>query len=331
MMLQSGLPISQSLRLLTSEQKYTAKSGPLITVAHFVESGIPLSRALELGGYNLKVFAVNLISVGETSGTLPENLQYIAAELKQRHGLRKQIIHAMIYPAIIIMATLAISVFLVVVIFPKILPIFASLQGILPWSTRTVLVISHVLGAYGLVIVVLGIVVILFVVWLQNFPGVARCSARIILHVPVIGRLTQSYQLATSCRTLGLLLHSDVRIIEALSIVTRSTEQKTYQVAWAQVTDRVETGQLLSVELGRYPALFPPLLLQMISVGESTGNLSHTLRYLGDLYEGDVNDITKNLTALLEPILMLVMGLVVGFIAISIITPIYGITEQLHR
>ncbi len=330
MLLRSGMPISTSLHLLVGEGMVAAKLSRLRQVVVLVESGVPLSRAFEQADYRLSTFARNLIRIGETSGTLPENLDYIATELKVKYELRKQIIQALIYPAIIITATIAISVFLVVVIFPKIIPVFESVQATLPWSTRALLVISYVLSHYGFLILG-GVVLCIPTLWcVRQFVVIEKALSVLILKVPIIGRLICSYQVAMSCRTLGILLSTDVRIVEALTIVTDSTEQLVYQDAWRAISTRVHTGQRLSNELRVYPQLFPAIVVQMIQAGETTGNLSFTLRYLADMYESDVRDITKNLTTLLEPILMLVMGLVVGFIAVSIITPIYSITQHLH-
>jgi type IV pilus assembly protein PilC len=127
-----------------------------------------------------------------------------------------------------------------------------------------------------------------------------------------------------------LLLQSEVRITAALEITARSTHNLTYQAALETTLAMIKTGQPLSMTLTLYPKLFPVLFIVMIRAGETTGNLGNTLTYLSDLYEADIRDFTKNLTTVLEPLLMLLMGLCVGFVAISIITPIYGITQNLH-
>jgi type IV pilus assembly protein PilC len=151
----------------------------------------------------------------------------------------------------------------------------------------------------------------------------------LLLRTPVFGRLSQYYNIATTCRTLSVLLKSDVRFVLALDITAHSLRNQMYKQVLMVVSERVVQGKRLSVGLADYPRLFPPLLVQMLSVGEATGNLSNTLMYMSDMYESDIRDWTKNLTSILEPVLMLTMGLLVGFIAISIITPIYAITQNL--
>lgn len=330
MLLQSGLPIGTSLRLLVEGHTVNGTQTRLAHVVTLVESGVPLSHALERGRYPVSTFTRNVIRIGETLGTLPETLNYVAIELKAKHELRKQIIQALIYPAVIILATIAISVFLIVVIFPKIIPIFQSVHTTLPWSTRTLMALSYGLSHYGFIVCGGLVVGLLLLMWSQRFMPVRQFIASVTLRLPVVGRLVLSYQVALGCRTLGVLLASEVRIVEALLTVMESIEHPMYRVAWLRIAEHVQTGQRLSTALRMYPKLFPAVVIQMIQAGETTGNLSESLQYLAVMYEEDVRDITKNLTTLLEPILMLVMGLVVGFIAVSIITPIYGITEHLH-
>jgi type II secretory pathway component PulF len=152
---------------------------------------------------------------------------------------------------------------------------------------------------------------------------------QILLRLPLFGKLSQYYNLSNIARTLGLLLKSDVRIVESFSIVAHGTKNLVYREALLATALEISKGQKVSLRLSDKPRLFPPIFSQMLAVGEATGNLSGSLMYVSEMYEEEINDLTKNLTTMLEPILMVVMGIVVGFIAISIITPIYGITQQL--
>jgi len=330
MMLQSGMPIAYCLRLVAVE-----KSGSRVSVLSSlllaeVESGRALSTALMDTAQINSPIVVSLVRIGEASGTLPESLEYIARELKAGQEVRRQIISALVYPAIIVLATLGLAVFLITYIFPKITPIFIGLNAQLPVSTKLLLGLSQFLTLYGWYVIV---VAILFtIVWsvIIKQPQVRLWLDLILLRLPLTGRFVQYYNVVTMCRTLGLLLSSDVRIIEALSIVAACAPHKIYTKTLTDVAAGVATGQLLSGQLSRYPKLFSALVIQMTEAGEKTGNLPGTLTFLSDMYEADIRDLTKNLTTILEPVLMLTMGLIVGFIAISIITPIYGITENLH-
>jgi type IV pilus assembly protein PilC len=331
MLLEAGLPIDESLHILANERSLKQTENSIHKVAAAVGSGTSLSRALAESKYPLNNLSKQIISLGETSGTLIDSLQYVAQLQKERAELRKQVFQAMIYPAIIILATIGISLFLIVGIFPKILPIFLSVNTTLPLSTQVLIFLSDSLKHHWYLM--LGVVVLIIVAstFLLQITKVRLGFSRCLLVTPIVGGMVRAYQLTISCRTLGLLLTNNVRIVTALTVVAESASDLLYAQAWRSVVAEVESGQSLSYALRQFPRLFPHLMVQMIEVGERTGNLSHTLLYLAEQSESDVRDGTKNLTTLLEPILMLGMGLVVGFIAISIIAPIYGITEHLHE
>ena len=220
---------------------------------------------------------------------------------------------------------------LIVYIFPKIMPIFLSLKAELPWSTRALIWLSHTMTVYGVWIILGLIALAIGFSFAMRSPQFHYRSDLVLLRIPVFGRLSQFYNLSNACRTLSLLLKSDVRFVAALAIAADSLKNQAYKRALEHVGEGVLRGQRMSVQLKEFPQLFPPLLMQMLSVGESTGNLSDTLMYMSEMYESEIRDWTKNLTSVLEPVLMLTMGLLVGFIAISIITPIYGITQSLHK
>ncbi len=330
MILRAGMPIMEGLHMLGSETRSASASYIFKSLVIGVSNGQPLSSGLEKFENIFGEFCVNIVKVGETSGTLHENLDYLAEELKKKQALRRKVVGALIYPAIIIVATVGITIMLTVYIFPKIIPIFQGVKATLPLSTRTLIVISNFLSDFGLwlfgALALLGIA----------FFFLMRLSSRfhlwmdiILLHIPFLGKLSQDYNLANSTRTLGLLLKSDIGIIRSMELVAASTRNRAYRRALFEAAKHITWGQKISQQLQASPHLFPPLMTQMVLVGESTGNLSSSLMFLSDMYEEEINDLTKNLTTMLEPILMIMMGLIVGFIAVSIITPIYSITQNL--
>lgn len=331
MVLRSGMPILQGLRMLEEEAHSRSVSKIAGSLADDVTNGLTLANALKKFESTVGEFFINIVRVGEASGTLPENLDYIAQELKKKNDLRRQVIGALVYPIIIVLATMGITTMLIVYIFPKILPIFLSLKADLPFSTRALIAVSNFLTVYGLWIlggIILGGIVYLLLLRIRAFHLLAD---RILLRIPIFGELSRFYNLANTCRTLSLLLKSDVRIVLAIDIAADSMKNVAYQDALRAIGENVLSGQRISTQLKKHKALFPPMLTQMMSVGETTGNLSDTLMYLSEMYETEIGDWTKNLTSVLEPVLMLTMGFLVGFIAISVITPIYGITQNLNR
>lgn len=329
MILRSGMPIMQGLHML-GHQKQTGSAAYIYgELIEHVENGQPLSSGLEKFSNIFGEFTINIVRVGENSGTLHENLDYLAEELKKKTALRKKVLGALVYPAVIVCATVGISLVLTVYIFPKITPIFQSFKTQLPLTTRMLIAVSNFLihdGGWlflGLVAVSIGYY------FLLRIPRFHLIVDSILLRLPLFGKLSQYYNLANTARTLGLLLKSDMGVVNAFAIVTKSSRNLSYRIALAGITRDIMKGQKISEQLMKEPRLFPPLFSQMIMVGEQTGNLSGSLMYLSDMYEEEISDLTKNMTTLIEPVLMVVMGVIVGFIAISIITPIYGITSQL--
>ena len=299
---------------------------------HIIEGvcrGQALSTALAPFASIFGVFAIHMIRVGEASGTLHHNLSYLAEELKKKDALRKKVLGALVYPAVIVCATIGISTSLTVFIFPKIIPIFQSFKHQLPITTRMLIALSSFLIKDGVWLFLFLIVASIGLYLLLQKPPIKRVAHRLILHLPLFGILSRYYNLATIARTMSLLLKGDVPIVQALSVVRDSTHHTIYRECLRDIATAVVRGKRLSSEMGAYPTLFPSLATQMIAVGEDTGDLAGALMYISDMYEEEINDLTRNLTTLLEPVLMIVMGLIVGFIAISIITPIYGITQDL--
>lgn len=331
MMLRSGMPIVQALEMLDGEAHTVILKRITKSLVTDITSGLTLSFALQKYSKSFGVFCINMVKVGEASGTLPQNLEYITAELKKKHELRKQIVGALLYPLIIVVATLGITFFLILYIFPKILPIFTSLHIVLPLSTRILIGLSEFLKLYWYFL--FGIVALCIVTYphLRKNERFRYASDWMLLRIPIFGRLQLYYNLANVLRTLGVLLQHEVRIVEALTITAESSDNLVYREVLKDAKTGVIQGQLLSSQLQNHLELFPPLCIQMIKAGELTGNLGVSLEYISEMYEADMRDATKNLTTILEPILMLTMGLCVGFIAVSIITPIYGITQNLHQ
>jgi type IV pilus assembly protein PilC len=330
MILRAGMPIMRGLEMLGSEVRSSSAAYIFQTLTTGVSNGQPLSSGLAKFERIFGQFCINIVKVGETSGTLHENLDYLAEELKKKQALRTKVVGALIYPAVIVIATVAITVMLTVFIFPKIVPIFQSVKATLPLSTRLLMQLSHFFSEWGfwllggLVVSIIGFIVLMrvsrrFHLWMDI----------LLLRMPIFGTLSQNYNLANSTRTLGLLLKSDVRVVQSIELVAASTHNLVYQRALYAVAEQVVHGRRISEEMKTTPRLFPSLMTQMMLVGESTGNLSSSLLFLSDMYEEEISELTKRLTTMLEPILMIVMGLVVGFIAVSIIMPIYSITQNL--
>lgn len=328
-LLKAGVPILEAITMMQEQSTSRSWTFALRDLAEGVAHGQFLHRRLELYRKYFGDFAINIIRVGEISGNLHQNLLYLADSLKKKRELQKKVIGALIYPFIVVIATFGITIMLIVYIFPKILPILQSVKGNLPISTRLLIWLSHLLSTHGYLLLLGLVVVVVGSIVLMKIERVARIVDTVLLKLPLIGNLFLAYQMANFCRTLSMLLKSNIAISEAAIITARTATNKAYQKALLNLSEHIVKGEKISDYFKNNTSLFPPMLRQMVSVGESTGNLSDTLLFLAEVYESEVDELTKNLSNSIEPVLMVVMGVLVGFIAISIITPIYSLTQSL--
>lgn len=329
-LLKAGVPILQSLAMVQEQTRSGLQKKIIDSLVESVKNG----KALHIGLLSFRKifgdFVINVVRIGEETGRLPQNLEYLAEELKKRRLLKRKIVSAFVYPAFIAFVTLIVTVFLIVFIFPKILPILSSLNVPLPFTTRALIWLSHFLGSYWFYVILAVIFLIIITSLLLRIKKVSLFINRIIPSVPVIGKLLQYYQIANVCRTLGVLLQSGVALIESLKITAETTPNPVYRQALERLEADVLTGKKISTQFRNFPRYFPVLIPQMLTIGEATGKLSESFFYLAEFYETELDEMTKNLSNVLEPILMIFMGVIVGTVVISIITPIYGITQHLN-
>lgn len=329
-LLRAGIPIFTSLNILKKQSKSKSMHKIMAHVIKGVENGQYLSATL---GKFKKVFGeltINIIAIGEVSGSLSNNLDYLALTLKKKQTLRRKVVSASVYPIFVIIATIAITIMLAVFVFPKILPVFKSMNYQLPWTTRFLIFINSSITNYGFLIAATIIIFIVAILLLLRIKKVHRRYDRILLSSPLISKLIQSYNVTNICRTIGLLLNSGTGVVRSFQITSNSTVNLLYKDELNRIADEIARGSVISVQMERNPKLFPSMMSQMVAVGESTGKLSDTFLYLAETHEEEMDELTKNLGTAVEPLLLIFMGILVGFIAISIITPIYGITQHLN-
>ncbi|MEK7140656.1 MAG: type II secretion system F family protein, partial [Patescibacteria group bacterium] len=322
-LIKAGVPMLESVQVIKRQAKSKSEINVFEKIVSDLANGQTLAGSLARFKGVFGNFAINIIKAGESSGTLTANLNYLADELKKKEMLRNKILSAMLYPLIITVATFGITGLLIVYIFPKILPIFQSLNAKLPLSTRIIIFLSDIIRNYGIYILI-GLIVLSIAFFLSRkyFPRFRFFVDGLILRLPFMGAVVKNYNLTNTTRTFGLLLQSGITLSEALLITADTTENMQYKKAFHDVSRGVMKGKNVSELISLYPALFPDMLEHMVAVGEKSGSLSSTLVYLSEFYENEFDDLTKNLSSAIEPVLMVIMGILVGFVAISVITPI---------
>lgn len=329
-LIKAGIPLLESLYLVREQTKSGFFKKILDDVIYDVSNGQYLSKSLSKHRNAFGDFTLNIISFGESTGILSENLEYLAEELRKKDSLRKKVIGAFIYPAVVVVATIAITAFLMLYLFPKITPIFQSMGVALPLSTRIVMAISIFAKNYGFFVFLLFILIFIGVtILIKRSERAHYVFDHIALKIPLLKQILKQYNLSNSTRTIGLLLKSGISISEAIPMTAKTTTNLVYRKEFERVSETISRGERMSSYLKNKQWLFPDTMTQIVYVGEKSGNLSSSLIYLSEMFEAEVEDFTKNLSNMIEPFLMIFMGLLVGFIAISIITPIYSITQHL--
>jgi type IV pilus assembly protein PilC len=262
---------------------------------------------------------------------LEESLTDLADQLTKSYELRRKIRSAMTYPILVLTAAAAIGMGLSLFVLPKVIKMFESITVDLPFSTRILLGFSRFMVSYGLLFfggVVLGIVAL---VWFLKLRPIKPFSHAALLRIPIFGRIAHDFNLATFARTMATLLKAGIAIGEAFETTANTLRNVRFKKALMRVKGSTETGSPASSALGEYPWLFPTIATHMISVGERTGKLEETFDYLAEFYEDEVDSMTKNLSTILEPVLLIVIGITVAFLAIAIIAPIYNFVGSIER
>ncbi len=331
MMTRSGMQVLEALEIL----KKQTTSKPFLKILDGLIADVRNGQYLSVGMERYRAvfgdFFINLVRVGEASGTLSENFKYLAVELGKKGELKKKVRGAMAYPIIILCATLGITGIMAFFIFPKILPVLKSINVELPWTTRAFIWTSEFMLRYGIFLFV-GILIVVVAFWLLlRIRGFKYTWHHFILSLPVIGRLVTEINIINIARTVNLLLKGGVKIVQALEITADTLTNLVYRDEMKHVAQAVQGGETMSKSMIANPRLFPPTFAQMAMVGENTGKLDETLVFLADFYEGELDNSTKSMSSILEPAMLLVMGGIVSFVALSIITPIYKITQTLGR
>ncbi len=330
LMLKSGLAITQALKVLyqSSQGKFHDLVGEIYNA---VKAGRSLAETLKRYPKIFGSFFIGAIYAGESSGTLDRSLANVADQLKKEKELADKIKGALMYPVIILITGFGMSLFLAFYILPKITPLFVGMKMELPWTTRALIAFSHLVENYGTVMLVAIILGVGCLVWLARQKFSQPFFHKILISLPVVKDIVRHANLARFARTLGTLLASGLNIVEALTITANTATNYYYHQALLAAGKTTNKGNRLSDGLAKFRDLFPDMAIRMIAVGEESGKLEETLFYLADFYETEVDNSTKNLSTLVEPILLVLIGLGVGFLALSIITPIYSITGNVSR
>ena len=331
-MIKAGIPIAEALDTLR-EQANSEKFRKVIKdILENVENGKSLAQSLKKHPKIFDQFYFSLIDVGEESGTLEENLEFLAVQLSKDSTLRKKIRGALVYPVIVLSVTFIMGGFISIFVLPKLVDFFQSFDIELPLTTKVLIVFSKLMKDYGILIFSGVFVFFILLRVITKMEKIKPIWHNLLLRTPIIGRLLSYGQLARFSRNLGTMIKSGVPVVKGLEVTAKTLSNLKFRNDLLVISKSLSKGKSIgeTMRKGNFPE-YPPLVSRMIGIGEKTGKLDETLIYLSEFYEEEVDDISKNLSTILEPILLIIIGLVVGFVALSIISPIYQLTGSIRR
>lgn len=325
--LRAGIPIISALELIQQGASRPAYVRVIKAISEEVLRGKRLSDALARFPRIFDPLHVSLVQVGETSGSLSNHLEQIALLCTRNRDDKRRMMSAALYPLIIVCATVALTAFLTLYAFPKILPLFKGFHQTLPLPTRILIGLTEFTSNYGWLVLVLIVLSSGAFVYALRFSRFRQLRDRILLSIPVFGSMILYYHAASIARTLSTLLESGVGILTALDMLAKSIQHSQYEEALTHLYTRISEGRPVAEGFSERVTLFPSVAVQLITAGELTGTLPESLRNVAQIYEQYLEERSRTLQALIEPVLMLIMGCIVGFVALAIITPIYGLTQ----
>jgi len=331
-MTKSGINLSEAIETIAAQTKSVTLRRVLEEVNKDIRNGQQLGKSLSKHPKVFDQFFVSLVDIGEESGTLETSLEYLAKQLAEEYSLRKKIQSALLYPTIVIVAVFIVGAGMSLFVLPSLVDLFESLDVELPIATKILLFFANIMKHHGILVIggIVGSIMLLRVFITLSF--VRPKWDRVKLSFPVFGTLFQNRELSMMCRNLGIMLKSGLSITKALNVEYAACGNYVFKDYIKRIQKSVDKGSEISAELGKGKyTKFSPIAIKMIGVGEKTGQLDESFMYLSNFFDEEVDNTAKNLTVVLEPIILLGIGLVVGFVVLAIISPIYEFTGSIRR
>lgn len=328
-MLEAGLALSRALSVIEKQTKNPVFKKIISSLIAEIDKGITLSDALAKHEKAFPKIFVAMVHAGEQSGTLAESLKIVALQMDSAYALDKRIKGALMYPAVIVTAMVIIAILMFIYVIPTLLKTFTDLHVKLPASTQFILNVSNLIRDRGLLVLIVFVAVVGALVWWSKKDSGKKVIHASLLKIPVIGQLVQEVNTARTARTMSSLLSSGVDVVESVNITAEVVQNVHFKHALEKASNAIKNGELMSKTFAEYTNYYPIFFVEMMNVGEETGKTGEMLLGVAKYYEDDVNQRTKDMSTIIEPILILVIGGAVGFFAISMIQPMYSLVDAM--
>lgn len=327
-MLSAGIPINEALQSVLGQKISPSLRKVFTDILDSVTNGSSLSDALRKHKEIFSDYYISLVQIGEESGTLEDNLKYLSNQLQKDILTRRKFTSAILYPTFVLSFAFIIAAGISIFILPRLIDFFQGFDIPLPVATRVLLSIAGYMKNFG-VVTFAGIAgVIILITLLVRLKPVKKIWDGVSIRLPFAGNIIATYQITRMCRNFGTLLKSGVSIARSIEVTSDSLSNSVIAGNLKKVSADIEQGRTLTSSLAKH-SIFPTLIVKMVEVGEKSGKLDESFIYLADFYDGELDDLTKNFETVLEPILLVIVGIIVAFIALAIITPIYQLTGSI--
>jgi len=323
-MIAAGLPLPRAIESLSKQVKTLKFKNALLEIKNKVVEGKSLSEALAYYPSIFPELFTNMIKVGEESGTLEKVLETSSSQMEKEHLLKSRVTSAMIYPAIIICAMIAVATLMLITIVPKLAETFEDLNIELPASTKVVIGIGTFLSTNWHLVLLFSVLFVIASIRILKIEAVKKISDKILLNIPVVGPIVKITNSAYTTRNLSSLIGAGVSLPKSLEITSGTLGNYYFKAAMNEAAERVRKGGKLSEVLAGYKNVYPSIVIQMMAVGEETGETSKVLEKLADFFEEEMSTAARNLASVIEPVLMIIIGITIGFFAVSMVQPMYS-------
>ncbi len=324
LIVSAGVSLPRAIRILSENTKNKKFKKILGEISEKITKGNNLSESLmDYPNVFPEIFC-RMVEVGEEAGTLENVLDILAKQMEKDHELKSKVKGAMIYPIVLVSFMIIIGIVMMIIVVPKFSELFSGLGITLPLATRILIFVGNSLASYWYMLPIIFFILLLLLRFVLKTTLGKLFWDKWSLKIPIIGEIIKKTNTAQTVRTLGSLMASGVPIVRSLEIVSKTLGNIYYKKAIAKTGEEVKKGSSLSAALKQYGNLYPQLIIQITAIGEETGKTSIVLEKIAEFFEKEIDNITKNFSSIIEPLLIVFIGLAVGFFALSIIQPLYS-------
>lgn len=327
-MTRAGVPLDKALGAISEQTSNKKLAAAIFSMREKISQGKSFSEALQPFSRDFGELFINMVMAGEASGTLDQVIDKLFLSTKKDHLLNLRVRNALTYPAIILAAMILIAAFIVTVIFPTLTKVFASSDVALPPLTLLLIKLSEFIKYHGWLALLIIVICLLFIFQLLKTAPGKNIFDRLLLKTPILGPIIKQINLARISRSISSLISTDIPIVDNLLITSRLIANSVYRQALIETAEAVKQGQKIHQAWQERKYAFTPVAIQLMAIGEETGAMDNVTGDLADFYEEEVFQTMDNLPTIIEPILILIMGLGVAAIALAVILPIYALTQS---